>query len=124
MSNTEAGLGPVDQEIYRHLNFTLGHHHEEVNKEYLYRALAISVRDRLIAQWNDTQEKMEGTERKRVYYLSLEFLIGRSLTNAILNLDLEDSVRDALQSYGTTLEEAAEQEHDAGLGNGGLGEAA
>jgi len=121
MSNTEAGLGPVDQEIYRHLNFTLGHHHEEVNKEYLYRALAISVRDRLIAQWNDTQEKMEGTERKRVYYLSLEFLIGRSLTNAILNLDLEDSVRDALQSYGTTLEEAAEQEHDAGLGNGGLG---
>ncbi len=121
VSDSEACLGPVDCEIFRHLKFTLGHHHEEVDASYLYRALAISVRDRLITHWMDTQEKIDQSGKKRVYYLSLEFLVGRSLTNAMLNLDLEDSVRDALTSYGVSLEEAVDQEPDAGLGNGGLG---
>jgi glycogen phosphorylase len=117
----EICLASVDSEILRHLNFSLGHHDENVDPNYLYRALAISVRDRLVSDWRATQQKMAQGSHKRVFYLSLEFLVGRSLTNAVLNLDLEDSVRDALHAYGTTLEETAELELDAGLGNGGLG---
>lgn len=114
-------LGPIDCELYRHLNFTLGHHENEVDPNYIYKALAIAVRDRLAPYWKITQKKIAETTQKRVFYLSLEFLVGRSLTNAILNLDLEDSVRDALKEYGISLEETADLEHDAGLGNGGLG---
>jgi len=114
-------LAGIEQEIHRHLNFTLGHHDQHVDPHYLYRALAIAVRDRLVAHWKNTHERISHSGRKRVFYLSLEFLVGRSLTNAVLNLDLEDSVRESLTSYGMTLEETAELEHDAGLGNGGLG---
>ncbi len=115
------GLGSIPQELQRHLNFTLGHNQDESEPYYVYRALAIAVRDRLIEKWRDTNARIQKNAAKRVYYLSLEFLVGRSLTNAILNLDLEKKVRDALTSYGIGLEEAAELEHDAGLGNGGLG---
>jgi len=114
-------LACIDEEIHRHLNFTLGHHDQHVDPYYLYRALAIAVRDRLMAHWKKTHDKISGSGKKRVYYLSLEFLVGRSLTNAVLNLDLEDNVRDALKTFGMDLEETAELEHDAGLGNGGLG---
>lgn len=122
--NTEPAdqcLTEIDREIYRHLNYTLGHHDDDVDPNYLYRAVAIAVRDRLVTHWKDTQTRITGGNGKRVYYLSLEFLVGRSLTNAVLNLDLEDSVRDALTHYGLTLEETVELEQDAGLGNGGLG---
>lgn len=115
-------LTEINHEIYRHLNYTLGHHnHDNVDPNYLYRAVAIAVRDRLVSLWKDTQERIVKGSGKRVYYLSLEFLVGRSLTNAIINLELEDSVRDTLKHYGVTLEETAEMEQDAGLGNGGLG---
>jgi starch phosphorylase len=120
-AETSDCLTDIRHEIYRHLNYTLGHHEDNVDLNYLYRALAISVRDRLVSLWKETESRMASSGQKRVYYLSLEFLVGRSLTNAILNLDLEDDVRDALTAYGTTLEETAELEHDAGLGNGGLG---
>ena len=120
-STATVHLADLDSEIYRHLNFTLGHHDDDVDPEYLYRALAIAVRDRLVSHWKQTHDKIASSGRKRVFYLSLEFLIGRSLTNAVLNLELEDSVRDALNHYGISLEAAAELELDAGLGNGGLG---
>ena len=114
-------LASIECEVHRHLNFTLGHHDQHIDPWYLYRALAIAVRDRLIPHWKNTHRAISHSAGKRVYYLSLEFLVGRSLTNAILNLDLEDDVRGALNSFGTALEETAELEHDAGLGNGGLG---
>ena len=114
-------LGTIEQEIYRHLNYTLGHHDSHVDPYYLYRALAIAVRDRLVGQWKKTHDRITFSGRKRVYYLSLEFLVGRSLTNAVLNLELEDDVREALKKFGISMEEAAEMEQDAGLGNGGLG---
>jgi starch phosphorylase len=114
-------LASIECEVHRHLNFTLGHHDQHIDPWYLYRALAIAVRDRLIPHWKNTHRAISRSAGKRVYYLSLEFLVGRSLTNAILNLDLEDDVRGALNRFGTALEETAELEHDAGLGNGGLG---
>ena len=114
-------LLPLKHEVLRHLSYSLGHHDDDVDPTYLYRALAIAVRDRLIDNWSNTKSAMEATDQRRVYYLSLEFLIGRSLSNAIHNLELGDDSRDAIHHYGIGLEELAEQEHDAGLGNGGLG---
>ena len=111
----------IKEEIHRHLNYTLGHHDDNVDPGYLYRALAIAIRDQLVSDWKRTHSRIASSGQKRVYYLSLEFLVGRSLTNAILNLDIEDDIRAALKEYGVGLEEAVEMELDAGLGNGGLG---
>ncbi|MGB1010207.1 MAG: glycogen/starch/alpha-glucan phosphorylase [Thiolinea sp.] len=88
---------------------------------YLYTALAYTLRDRLMADWQKTQQSYQQSGTRRAYYLSLEFLIGRSLGNNLLNLELNDNVNQAVHSYCADLEEIAEQEADAGLGNGGLG---
>jgi starch phosphorylase len=118
---SESCLASLDCEIQRHLNFTLAHNDDVVKPRYLYRALAIAVRDRLIDQWRKTEKRVRQSGSKRVFYLSLEFLIGRSLSNAVYNLQMDETTRAALHEYGVTLEEIAEQELDAGLGNGGLG---
>lgn len=108
-------------DLDRHLNLTLGKDQEDGNHLYLYNAAALTIRDRLVERWRATREKYAEEKPKRVAYLSLEFLMGRTLTNAVLNLDMDESLRKALKTYGVTLEELAEEEHDAGLGNGGLG---
>ncbi|HAC89349.1 MAG TPA: glycogen phosphorylase [Planctomycetaceae bacterium] len=115
------GLLSLDCEIHRHLHFTLGLNTKSANMRYLYRALAIAVRDRLIASWNATEQRIATKANRKVHYLSLEFLVGRSLSNAVLNSDLEETTRTALNEFGATLEEIVERERDAGLGNGGLG---
>ena len=111
----------VDHDIRRHYNHTLGcvaSQHDKLDK---YEALALAVRDRLMERWTATRLRHRDTNCKRAYYLSLEFLMGRALGNAVLNLSLESAVREALHGYGLELEELQEQEADAGLGNGGLG---
>jgi starch phosphorylase len=118
---SESCLASLDCEIQRHLHFTLAHADDVVKPRYLYRALAIAVRDRLIDRWRKTETRVRQVGGKRVFYLSLEFLIGRSLSNAVYNLEMDETARAALHEYGVTLEEIAEQELDAGLGNGGLG---
>ncbi len=114
-------LADLSTELQRHLTITLAHDARKVNSHYLYRALAISVRDRLVSQWQETKLRSADSDARKVYYLSLEFLIGRSLGNAVHNLDLDEATRGALHDYGIELEEIAEEELDAGLGNGGLG---
>ncbi|MDX2470866.1 MAG: glycogen/starch/alpha-glucan phosphorylase [SAR324 cluster bacterium] len=86
-----------------------------------YKALAYAVRDEIIDKWLKTQVYYYEKNPKRVYYLSLEFLMGRTLGNALQNLDLTEIASSALASVGTKLEDMEEQEPDAGLGNGGLG---
>ncbi len=86
-----------------------------------YMALAIAIRDRLVERWITTQQRYHKENAKRVYYLSMEFLIGRLLGNNILNLGLWDDVKGAMERLGLDLEELREQEPDAGLGNAGLG---
>ena len=86
-----------------------------------YKALAIAIRDRIIERWIDTQQKYHKENVKRVYYLSMEFLIGRLLGTNILNLGIWDQVKEAMESLGFDIEELREHESDAGLGNGGLG---
>ena len=87
----------------------------------LSQGTAYSVRDRLIESWNDTQQYFKDQDPKRVYYLSMEFLMGRSLLNSIFNLGVKDEYTEALNELGYELEVVAEQERDAALGNGGLG---
>jgi starch phosphorylase len=86
-----------------------------------YQATALAVRDRLIDSWNTTQQYHTKVDAKRVYYLSLEFLLGRSLDNAILNLSLKDRFAKALSNLGFKIEDLLLEELDAALGNGGLG---
>ncbi len=80
-----------------------------------------STRDRLIEFWNDTNQTFHEKDPKRVYYLSIEFLMGRTLQNALINLDLTGPYATALTNLGYKLEELVDQEYDAALGNGGLG---
>lgn len=107
--------------IEKHYDITLGRCDPEKLPSYLLLALSLTVRDRLIEHWRNTRLEEAKANPKRVFYLSLEFLLGRTLSNAVLNLEMEDAVKTALQRYGTTLEELRENELDAGLGNGGLG---
>ena len=86
-----------------------------------YNALALAIRDRIVERWIASQQKYHKQNLKRVYYFSLEFLIGRLLGNNIYNLGLENETRAALEEMGFDLDELREEEVDAGLGNGGLG---
>ncbi|XVE79462.1 hypothetical protein DITRI_Ditri14bG0060700 [Diplodiscus trichospermus] len=89
--------------------------------EQAFFATAESVRDRLIKQWNETFLHFHNVDPKQTYYLSMEYLQGRALTNAIGNLNIQDAYAEALNKLGHELEEIVEQENDAALGNGGLG---
>ncbi len=111
----------IAQDFAEQLKYTLDSDIYHVTPEGRYRALAYAIRDRIIHQWDLSRKTQRLKHSKRVYYLSLEFLMGRAMTNNIINLRLEKSVREALKSLGYTYEELAEVEPDAGLGNGGLG---
>lgn len=112
---------PVAADLQRHYNFTLGRYDQEKMPNYVLAALSLSVRDRLMERWRLSREIEQKNKPRKVFYLSLEFLLGRSLSNAVKNIDMEAGVQTALNSWGTTLEEVRENELDAGLGNGGLG---
>ncbi|MFH2058637.1 MAG: glycogen/starch/alpha-glucan phosphorylase [Pseudomonadota bacterium] len=87
----------------------------------LFRAIAYIVREQMIRKWISSQKNSYKEKKKRVYYLSLEFLIGRSLGNSLINLGLFDKIQPVLQQMGYDLDEIREEEEDAALGNGGLG---
>ena len=111
-------------EVKRHLLCTFGydgHVSEGNDANYLYRATAASVRDRLSTPWRETRKRFAATNQRKVHYLSLEFLLGRSLNNAVQNLKLQQPLQGAIEQLGLHMEEVVSQEHDAGLGNGGLG---
>ncbi len=105
----------------RHYNHTLGRDRNPRSTHYLYDALVLTLRDRLMERWRRTKYAWDEHRCKRTYYLSLEFLMGRALGNAMLSLGLNEQVHAAMHRLGLELEEIAECEHDAGLGNGGLG---
>jgi starch phosphorylase len=107
--------------ITEHLTYTLARDRSAASDRDLYLSTAWAIRDQLAERWAATQRRYERDDAKRVYYLSLEFLMGRTLGNALLNLGLEDETAEALQPIGYHLEEIEAMEPDAGLGNGGLG---
>ena len=111
----------VQKSIVQHIEYTLSKTRFEINSQYLFQGTALSVRDRLLEQWNDTQIFIKINNPKKVYYLSIEFLLGRLLQNALVCLDLEKCYKDALNEFGIKIEEIYEEENDPALGNGGLG---
>ena len=112
----------IKRSVLQHLEYTLAELPRHVDSEWEpYVALALAVRDRLVERWIRTQDAYYAQDAKRVYYLSLEYLMGRTLGNALVNLGLLDEANRALHELGYRLEDLREAEWDAGLGNGGLG---
>jgi len=107
--------------FHYHLRLSLARDRYTATDNDRYLSLAWAVRDRLVQSWIETQQSYYNQDVKRVYYFSLEFLMGRALGNSVLNLGIEDSVREALDNLALSYEELREMEGDAGLGNGGLG---
>ena len=110
----------LSEGFYRYLRNHLGHFLRCV-PFYLYEAMALTVRDRIMEQWSKTWQRHKQPRVRKAYYLSLEFLIGRALGNNLMNLDIEEQTREALNIFAVELEYLKEEEPDAGLGNGGLG---
>jgi len=109
------------QSISNHLKYTLAKHPEGATLHDQYWSAACAIRDRLVDRWIATQKTYYERGSKRAYYLSMEYLPGRSLRNSIINLDLAESFTAAMKQLGYSAAELFEVEPDAGLGNGGLG---
>ncbi len=119
-------MGGMDVEsltecISRHHLSNLGRDYSRSDPFSLYQALAYSLRDRLVGNWIKTQRSYYNQRAKSVYYLSLEFLQGKSLASNALSLGAEQECNQALDNFGANLEDTESAEADAGLGNGGLG---
>ena len=128
MTEEQIGLNEeLDKEMLiiksflEHLEYTLGKDKYSATKYDRYNALAYAVRDHLVERWLDTQQAYYNSDDKRVYYISMEFLMGRTLSNSLINLELWNDFRDAVNSLGNDFEAILDEEQDAGLGNGGLG---
>ncbi len=119
-------IGPVTAAeataaIVGHARHSLGRLWDEVTPREALLAVSMAVRDHLLERMADTERQWRATGAKRVCYLSLEFLMGRSLGNNLINLGLHDAFRQALAGLGHDLDDLLETERDAALGNGGLG---
>lgn len=115
------GHTPMHEALQNHLLYTVFKTEQASTPRDWYATTAYTVRDHVIERWLNTVERYAQQDPKRVYYLSLEFLIGRMLSNAALNLGIAEDVRAGLKTLGHQLEEVVEWETDAALGNGGLG---
>ncbi|MFA6507666.1 MAG: glycogen/starch/alpha-glucan phosphorylase [Treponemataceae bacterium] len=104
-----------------HMEYSLGKDKYSATHQDSYSSIALTTRDRLIERWITTQQTYHKEHAKRIYYLSLEFLIGRTLGNSLINLGMYKETDKAMLELGYSLEELREKEWDAGLGNGGLG---
>ncbi len=111
----------IQRSVSNHLVYTIGKDPYTATEHDWMMAFSYVVRDRLIERWMETQRNYYRHDPKRVYYLSMEFLIGRSLINSLLNMEIHDACTEALHKLGIELESLRNLEHDAALGNGGLG---
>lgn len=111
----------IRRDIQRHLRYTLAKSKYSTTHWDKLRSVALTALDRLHDRWIDTQEYYYDADAKRVYYISMEYLMGRLLDNMLINLGVLDEVREALDHLGLDYDRIREMEFDAGLGNGGLG---
>ncbi|MFO7857204.1 MAG: glycogen/starch/alpha-glucan phosphorylase [Paracoccaceae bacterium] len=114
-------VGQLSDVVLRHLAYTVGKSEDAATLSDWRLALTHAIRDLVIAPWFDTTRRIYAENRKRVYYLSMEFLIGRLLEDAVVNLGLEETARAAMERFGLDYDAVIEDEPDAALGNGGLG---
>ena len=94
---------------------------EEATEQQIFQAVCYAVKDAIIDSWMSTKKEIEKTDPKTVYYMSMEFLMGRALGNNLINLTYYDEVKEALEELGCDLNAIEDEERDAALGNGGLG---
>ncbi|MDO9202428.1 MAG: glycogen/starch/alpha-glucan phosphorylase, partial [Hydrogenophaga sp.] len=114
-------LASLKQSIANKLVFTVGKNPAAARPEDWLHAAAYAVRDRLVERWMRTTRAQYEQDAKRVYYMSMEFLMGRAFDNAMLALELRDTLKQALSELGADIDVVAALEPDAALGNGGLG---
>lgn len=115
-TDSESLASDFERYLTRHLGRFIG-----CVPTYLFDALSLTLRDRIMTDWRNTWKAYEQPGVRKAYYMSLEFLIGRSMGNHILNLDINEETKTAMNNFALDLEEIINEEHDAGLGNGGLG---
>ncbi len=118
---TDLALPEFAASVQRSLRYTLGKRWQDASPRDLFVAVALATREQLIERMLQTEERYRAADAKRVYYLSVEFLMGRSLGNNLLNLGMLEKVGATLAQLGIELEALRELEPDAALGNGGLG---
>ncbi len=129
MNSSEVPKYPSSAMTKEAILASLKHHLIHSNSKYLpnattrdwFQTTAYAVRDRMVERWMETMQRYYEQDSKRIYYLSLEFLVGRTLSNAMLNLEIQEHCKAALYELGQEIEAVAEIESDAALGNGGLG---
>ncbi|MEM7312236.1 MAG: glycogen/starch/alpha-glucan phosphorylase, partial [Planctomycetota bacterium] len=120
-STSNMDVETLKREIIRNLQYSVGKSLDDAEPQDLYTATALAVRQPLIDAMRETEQRYVKTNSKRVYYISMEFLMGKSLENNLINLRLLETCRKALVDLGVDLNLLMETEPDAGLGNGGLG---
>jgi len=123
-SNCVPQVKPVEdlrEAIVRHIRFTLAREGGDLYPADLLKPVALAIRDRLVDRMLQTEERYRQHDVKRLYYLSMEFLMGRTTGDNLYNLQLEEECRQVLAGLGHKLEHVLDTEPDAGLGNGGLG---
>jgi starch phosphorylase len=111
----------LERAVLDHLRFTCQRELERATPSDWYTALSYAVRDRLAERWLVTRDTYKSQDVKRAYYLSAEFLLGRALAHNLINLGLFEAAEGVFAARGMALSDVLEQEHDPGLGNGGLG---
>jgi len=107
--------------ILRHVRYTLVRPTSELKPPDYLKPVSLAIRDRIVDRMLETEARYRHKDSKRLYYFSMEFLMGRSLGDNLSNLRVEDMCREVLAGFGVSLDEVLESENDAGLGNGGLG---
>src|SRR3984893_13056496 len=112
-------VAAIRDAIVNKLTYAIGKRVVTARPRDWFVATALAARDRVVERWIATNDEAHRTRRKRVYYLSLEFLIGRLLIDSLTNMEMIEQTRAALAELGVDLEELRELEPDAALGNGG-----
>ncbi len=107
--------------ILRHIRYTLVRPTSELKPADYLKPVSLAIRDRIVDRMLETESRYRHKDCKRLYYLSMEFLMGRSLGDNLSNLRVEELCREVLAGFGVSLDEVLDSENDAGLGNGGLG---
>src|ERR1700682_1090401 len=120
-SNPTCGPEPLRESILRYVRYTLARPDMPFLPQELFKPLSLAIRDVLVDRLLETEQRYSTQDVKRVYYLSMEFLMGRWLSDNLCNLGLNNECRAVLAELGIDLQDVLEVESDAGLGNGGLG---
>ncbi len=116
-----AAVAELEESIQRHARYSLGKKWADLSARDRFNAVALAVRDQMVDRMLETEECYRQKDSKRIYYVSIEFLMGQSLRNNLLNLGIREACREAVRNLGSNLEELESSEPDAALGNGGLG---